>query len=188
MHLCDNTIENAIVNFGKYVDKCDEMKALGMKHHRKICTNLNMATYAIYTTLKQEGNPRPLKDVCMTAGIYSTADVWKLEKYFTRFNQKHFTRSNKTRNLTAKDLLYSYYTFLELDFNDANSMARMIEFLPSSIGFTPTTTAAAVMYHYTNKIKKIKCPLSKIAQLFQTSSMSIHRFMKQNNNLVDKIE
>ena len=188
MHLCNNTIETAILNFGKFVNKCDEIKALGIKQHRKINTNLNMATYAIYTTLKEEGNPRPLSHVCMAAGVYSTGDIWKLEKYFTRFSQGHFTRSNKTRNLTAKDLLYSYYSLLELDFNDANEMARMIEFIPSNNGFTPTTTAAALMYLYTNKIKKIKCPISKIAQLCQTSSMSIHRFMKRNKSLIDNMK
>ena len=186
INLCNATIENAIENFEKLLQKDEKIRNSGIMRPRKICTNLNIATYSIYNTLKQEGNPRPLKDVCGAAGISSTVDIWKLEKYFTRLNQKYFTRSSQNKILTAKDLLYGYYSYLDLSFNDANSMIRMLEFLPTSHGFTPTTTAASIMYLYINKIKKSKCSLIKIAQLFQTSTMSIHRFMKRSGKLVEE--
>ena len=64
----------------------------------------------------------------------------------------------------------------------------MIELLPSRNGFTPTTTIASLIYIYLNKIKINKCPLTKIAQLFQTSSMSVHRFMNHNRKFIDEMK
>ena len=187
LYLCNDSIENAIINFRKLFEKYDGMK-FGGKRRRRICTNLNIATYAIYFTLKKEGNPRPLKEICFATGVRSMHEVWKLEKYFAKSNQKHFTRSSQSRVLTAKDLLYSHYSFLELDFNDVNAIIRMIELLPSRNGFTPTTTIASLIYIYLNKIKNNKCPLTKIAQLFQTSSMSVHRFMNHNREFIDEMK
>ena len=115
LNICSETIENSIENFEKLLQKDEKMKNSGVVHHRKICNNLNIATYAIYYTLKHEGNPRPLKDICSAAGIGTMNDIWKLEKHFTKYNQIYFTRSNQAKNLTAKDLLYGYYSYLDMD-------------------------------------------------------------------------
>ena len=107
-------------------------------------------------------------------------EIWKLEKYFTQLNQKI---PEQTKVLTAEDLIYGYYTYLDLDYNDINIILKMMQSLSSNNGFTPTTTAAGLMYVYISKIKKRKCSMSKIAQLYQISKMSIHRFMKRNPNI-----
>ena len=185
INLCNESIENAINKFKTLFEKYDGMKFGGKRRRRKICTNLNIAVYAIYNTLKKEGNPRPLKEICYAAGVVSMHEVWKLEKYFAKSNENHFTRSSQTGVLTAKDLLYSHYSLLDLDFNDVNEIIRIIELLPSGNGCTPTTTIASLVYIYLNKIKNNKFPMTKITELFQTSSMSIHRFMKRNSEFID---
>ena len=139
-----------------------------------------MVIYSLYKTLKQDSIPRPLKEICTIANIQDLGEIWKLEKYFAQLNQKI---PEQTKVLTAEDLIYGYYTYLDLDFKDINIILRMIQSLPSNNGFTPTTIAAGLMYVYITKIKKRKCPMSKVAQLYQISKMSIHRFVKRNPNI-----
>ena len=182
LNLSDASIENAIFIFQKLRKKVNNLKYDWPKKapRKKIFSNKNLVIYSIYKTLKEESFPRPLKEICTIANIQDLREIWKLEKYFTQLNQKI---PEQTKVLTAEDLIYGYYTYLDLDYNDINIILKMMQSLSSNNGFTPTTTAAGLMYVYISKIKKGKCSMSKIAQLYQISKMSIHRFMKRNPNL-----
>ena len=182
LNLSDASIENALFIFQKLRKKVDNLKYDWPKKapRKKIFSNKNLVIYSIYKTLKEESFPRPLKEICTIANIQDLREIWKLEKYFTQLNQKI---PEQTKVLTAEDLIYGYYTYLDLDYNDINIILKMMQSLSSNNGFTPTTTAAGLMYVYISKIKKGKCSMSKIAQLYQISKMSIHRFMKRNPNL-----
>ena len=182
LNLSDASIENAIFIFQKLRKKVDNLKYDWPKKapRKKIFSNKNLVIYSIYKTLKEESFPRPLKEICTIANIQDLREIWKLEKYFTQLNQKI---PEQTKVLTAEDLIYGYYTYLDLDYNDINIILKMMQSLSSNNGFTPTTTAASLMYVYISKIKKRKCSMSKIAQLYQISKMSIHRFMKRNPNI-----
>ena len=182
LNLSDASIENAIFIFQKLRKKVDNLKYDWPKKapRKKIFSNKNLVIYSIYKTLKEESFPRPLKEICTIANIQDLREIWKLEKYFTQLNQKI---PEQTKVLTAEDLIYGYYTYLDLDYNDINIILKMMQCLSSNNGFTPTTTAASLMYVYISKIKKRKCSMSKIAQLYQISKMSIHRFMKRNPNI-----
>ena len=182
LNLPDSSIENAILKFKKLRKKVDAIKYDWPKKapKRKLFSNKNLVIYSLYTTLKKDSFPRPLKEICTVADIYDLGEIWKLEKYFTQLDTRI---PEETKTLTAKDLIHCYYTYLDLDFQDINFILRMLESLPSDNSFTPTTTAASLMYIYISKIKKKKCSMSKVAQLYQISKMSIHRFMKRNPNI-----
>ena len=182
LNLSDASIENAILNFQKLRKKIDDIRYDCPKKapKRKLFSNKNLVIYSLYTTLMQDLYPRPLKEICTAANIHDFGKIWKLEKYFTQLNRK-IPEDRKT--LTAKDLIYGYYTFLDLDFQDINIILRMLDTVSSSNSFTPTTTAASIMYIYITKIKKKKCSMSTVAQLYKISKMSIHRFMKSNPNI-----
>ena len=182
LNLSDASIENAISSFQKLRKKVDDLKYDWPKKapRRKLFSNKNLVIYSLYKTLKQDSFPRPLKEICTIANIRDLGEIWKLEKYFTRLNQRI---PERTKVLTAEDLIYGYYTYLDLDYKDINIILKMKQSLSSNNGFTPTTTAASLMYVYISKIKKRKCSMSKIAQLYQISKMSIHRFMKRNPNI-----
>ena len=182
LNLPDAIIENAILNFQKLRKKVDDIKNDWPKKapKRKLFSNKNLVIYSLYTILKQDSFPRPLKEICTVANIHDLGEIWKLEKYFTQLNTRI---PEETKTLTAKDLIHGYYTYLDLEFKDINIILRMLESLSSSNSFTPATTAAGLMYIYTSKIKKKKCSMSKVSQLYQISKMSIHRFMKRNPNI-----
>ena len=187
LNLSDATIENTILNFQKIRKKVDAMKYEWPKKapRQKLFSNKNLVIYSLYAILKHDSFPRPLKKICTVANIHNLGEIWKLEKYFTQLNTKI---PEETKALTAKDLIHSYYTYLDLDFKDINIILRMLDSLSSNNGFTPMTTAASLMYVYISKIKKNKCSMSKVAQLYQISKMSIHRFMKRNPNIDMVIE
>ena len=182
LNLSDASIENAIFIFQKLRKKVDNLKYDWPKKapRKKLFSNKNLVIYSLYKTLKQDSFPCLLKEICTIANIQDLGEIWKLEKYFTQLNQRI---PEQTKVLTAEDLIYGYYTYLDLDFQDINFILRMLESLPSDNSFTPTTTAASLMYIYISKIKKKKCSMSKVAQLYQISKMSIHRFMKRNPNI-----
>ena len=183
LNLPDSSIENAILKFKKLRKKVDAIKYDWPKKapKRKLFSNKNLVIYSLYTILKEHSIPRPLKEICIVANaIQDLGDIWKLEKYFTQLDQRI---PSKTKVLTAEVLIYGYYTFLDLDFKDVNIIIKMMQSLSSNSGFTPTTTAAGLMYVYICKIKRRKYSMSKIAELFQISKMSIHRFMKRNPNI-----
>ena len=182
LNLPDASIENAFLKFQKLRKQVDDIKYDWPKKapKRKLFSNKNLVIYSLYTTLKKDSFPRPLKEICTVADIYDLGEIWKLEKYFTQLDTRI---PEETKTLTAKDLIHCYYTYLDLDFQDINFILRMLESLPSDNSFTPTTTAASLMYIYISKIKKKKCSMSKVAQLYQISKMSIHRFMKRNPNI-----
>ena len=182
LNLSDASIDNAISSFQRLRKKVDTLKYDWPKKapRRKLFSNKNLVIYSLYKTLKQDSIPRPLKEICTIANIKDLGEIWKLEKYFAQLNQKI---PEQTKVLTAEDLIYGYYTYLDLEFKDINIILRMIQSLPSNNGFTPTTIAASLMYVYITKIKKRKCPMSKVAQLYQISKMSIHRFVKRNPNI-----
>ena len=182
LNLSDATIENAILNFQKLRKKVDDMRYDWPKKapKRKLFSNKNLVIYSLYITLKKELFPRPLKELCMVANIHNLGEIWKVEKYFTQLETRV---PEETKALTAKDLIHGYYTYLDLEFKDINIILRMLKSLSSNNGFTPTTTAASLMYIYISKVKRKKCSMSKIAELYQISKMSIHRFMKHNPNI-----
>ena len=183
MNLSRGSIENSILKFKSLRDRCKEINFGGPRKSKKIRSNINLAAFSIYDTLRDELHPRTLKEICVAANIGKVGDVWKLEK---QFGQKKQELPQKP--LSAKDLIFGYYTFLDLDYNDAKTILEMAEFVQKLYGecsFMPTTVASALMYIYINKIKGKKCSLQRIAQMYHTSTMSISRFIKRNPTLAE---
>ena len=182
LNLSNATIENTILYFHKIRKQVDDIKYDWPKKapKRKLFSNKNLVIYSLYAILKQDSFPRPLKEICTVANIHNLSEIWKLEKYFTQLDTRI---PEEIKPLTAKDLIHTYYAYLDLDFKDINIILKMLKSLSSNNGFTPTTTAASLMYIYISKIKKKKCSMSKVAQLYQISKMSIHRFIKRNPNI-----
>ena len=183
LNMSDASIENVLMMFEKLRKKVDDKKYNWPKKapKQKMFSNKNLVIYSLYITLQQASFPRPLKELCIVANIHDIGEIWKLEKYFTLLETKN---PEETKSLTAKDLVFGYYTYLDLDFKDTNIILRMLQSLPSNNSFTPTTTAASIMYIYISKVKKKKCSMAKIAELYRISKMSIHRFMKSNPDIV----
>ena len=129
-------------------------------------------SYVIYQFLKSENLPRSMKEVSKYMSVSSNS-LWKIER----------SQSWKLPSSTPKQLLETYYRHMDLSFKDMIAISELIEsFQSSTTSFAPSSVCSGLCYFYC-KEKKIQTSMKKIACIFHTSVMSIHRFLKHYRNL-----
>ena len=137
--------------------------------------NEHLLAYALYTTCKLENCPRSLVEISNVSAI-TTKSLRRIEKYFSL--EKN---NQRTKSLSAKDLLYTFYPYLDLSFHDLKTILGMLENSSSSIQFSPSTIAAGLVYLYISKNIIKSCTIKKISDIFQTTPMSIYRYKNDYN-------
>ena len=91
------------------------------------------------------------------------------------------TPSTRLKPINAKDIILTHYQYItDLSFEDVKQMFHKLNTL-GPISFTPTTTAAGVVYLYTNTAECKKQTLQQVSSLFKVTPMSIQRFVKKYN-------
>ena len=137
--------------------------------------NEHLLAYALYITCKLEKCPRSLIEISNVSTI-STKSLRRIEKYFSM--EKN---NQRTKSLSAKDLLYSFYPYLDLSFHDLKIILSMLETSSSPVQFSPSTVAAGLVYLYVSKNGIKLCTMKKISDIFQTTPMSIYRYKNDYN-------
>ena len=135
----------------------------------------HVLAYALYITCKLENCPRSLIEISNVSNI-SIKNLRRIEKYFSL--EKN---NQRTKSLSAKDLLYTFYPFLDLSFQDLKVILSMLENSSSSVQFSPSTEAAGLVYLYIRKNSNKSCTIKKISDVFQTTPMSIYRYKNDYN-------
>ena len=137
--------------------------------------NEHLLAYALYTTCKLEKCPRSLVEISNVSSI-RIKSLRKIEKYFSLQQN-----NQRTKSLSPKDLLYTFYLYLDLTFNDLKKIFVMLENSSSSVQFSPSTIAAGLVYLYISENKIKSCTIKKISDVFQTTPMSIYRYRSNYN-------
>ena len=89
------------------------------------------------------------------------------------------TPSTRLKPITAKDIILTHYPYITgFSFDDVKQIFHKLNNL-GQINFNPSTTAAGMVYLYTNTVKCKKKPLQQVSSLFQVTPMSIQRFIKK---------
>ena len=135
----------------------------------------HLLAYALYTTCKLEKCPRSLVEISNISAI-TTKSLRRIEKYFSM--EKN---NQRTKSLSAKDLLYTFYPYLDLSFQDLKIILSMLETSSSTVQFSPSTVAAGLVYLYVSKNGIKSCTIKKISDIFQTTPMSIYRYKNDYN-------
>ena len=130
-----------------------------------------IVSYVIYQFLKSENLPRSMKEVSKYM-LVSSNSLWKIER----------SQSLKLPSSTPKQLLETYYRHVGLSFKDMIAVSDLIDsFQNLDTSFAPSSICSGLCYFYC-KEKKIQTSMKKIAGIFHTSVMSIHRFLKHYHN------
>ena len=135
----------------------------------------HVLAYALYITCKLENCPRSLVEISNVSNI-TTKKLRRIEKYFSL--EKN---NQRTKSLSAKDLLYTFYPYLDLSFQDLKTILSMLENSSSPVQFSPSTVAAGLVYLYISKNSNKSCTIKKISDVFQTTPMSIYRYKNDYN-------
>ena len=135
----------------------------------------HLLAYALYTTCKLEKCPRSLVEISNISAI-TTKSLRRIEKYFSM--EKN---NQRTKSLSAKDLLNTFYPYLDLSFQDLKIILSMLETSSSTVQFSPSTVAAGLVYLYVSKNGIKSCTIKKISDIFQTTPMSIYRYKNDYN-------
>ena len=93
------------------------------------------------------------------------------------------TPPTRLKPITAKDIILTHYPYITgFSFDDVKQIFHKLNNL-GPINFTPLTTAAGIVYLYTNTVKGKKQTLQQVSSLFQVTPMSIQRFIKKYKTL-----
>ena len=178
LHLPESTIQNTFRKYKNTRKLINSRIALGQKNKNELISKKNLMVYSLYVRLKIEGVPRSLKDIC-SLGDVRTSTIIIIEKFL---EQHHLSGGLRSKPLSAKNLIQSHYTYLDnFEFADLQVTMVWLDKL-RFCSFSPATTAAGVTFLYLNERKKSKVSQSKIANLFQVTSVSIQRFLKRYKN------
>ena len=140
-------------------------KFVKLENGNKKFENNLLATYCIYSVLKQENCPRSMKTLSYHTG-FSTKLIWSVERYFEERNKP----------LTPQDILTTYYTYLDFEYSDLLEMIKMLESITDEKDFAPLSIAGGTIYLYSKQNNK-KHNVKTIAGLIHTSTMSIYRYV-----------
>ena len=184
LHLYESSMNNCLMEFFRIKSKMTQMLhehfAGPQKNRRQLLSNKNLLVYSIYTTLKFEECPRSLKEICYYAGGIPFNAIHQIEKFFCS-QDKHnsLLTTKRLKPISAKDLILSHYTYLDMIcFDDVNQILKLLDIIkPNS--FSPSTTAAGLVYLYVKFIKKCKITFVLTSALFKVTSMSVQRFVKR---------
>lgn len=158
LNLPKSTIEHA---FKRYQDLTCGKSGFHKEH---------LLAYSLYTTCKLEKCPRSMVEISNVSAI-PVKSLRKIEKCFA------LEKNNpRTKPLCAKDLLYTFYPYLDLSFQDLKIIVGMLETSNHSVKFSPATVAAGLVYIYSNQNNIKSCTMKNISDIFQTTPMSIYRY------------
>ena len=94
-------------------------------------------------------------------------------------DEKKGEKIDGVKPITAKDIILTHYTCItDFSFEDVKQMNHKINTL-GQINFSPSTTAAGVVYLYAKNVKCKKQTLQQVSSLFRVTSMSIQRFIRK---------
>ena len=105
-------------------------------------------------------------------------NILKLDVFLEK-NRDEETPPTRVKPIDAKDIILTHYTcIIDFSFEDVKQMNHRINTLEKN-SFSPTTTAAGVVYLYAKTAKSKKQTLKQVSTLFNVSTMSIQRFINK---------
>jgi transcription initiation factor TFIIIB Brf1 subunit/transcription initiation factor TFIIB len=175
LHLHKSSIDIAYHEYYKNRKKID--KSLTRKP--LFLSPENVLIYSIYTALKKDSCPRSIKEICNIA-VLKDRSILKIGTFLEKIRDED-TPSTRLKPINAKDIILTHYQYItDLSFEDVKQMFHKLNTL-GPISFTPSTTAAGVVYLYTNTAEHKKQTLQQVSSLFKVTPMSIQRFVKKYN-------
>ena len=163
LNLPKSTIEHA---FKRYQDLTCGKSGFHKEH---------LLAYSLYTTCKLENCPRSMVEISNVSAI-PVKSLRKIEKCFAMESN-----NPRTKPLCAKDLLYTFYPYLDLSFQDLKIILGMLKTSSHSVKFSPATEAAGLVYLYSSQNNIKSCTIKNISDIFQTTPMSIYRYKNYYN-------
>ena len=180
LHLKRSSIDTAYCKYKKNTEKIQKILNCPNKklHHKSFLSPEIILIFSIYTALKKDFCPRSIKEVCNISGLPECTKVLKLAAFLEK-NKGDDTPSIRLRPMNAKDVILTHYTYIEdFSFEDVRQMNHIINTLEKNT-FSPTTTAAGVVYLYAKTVKSKKQTLNQVSSLFHVTTMSIQRFINK---------
>ena len=181
LHLHQSSIDIAYCEYNKNTNKIQK----SLNHPNKKPSFLspeNVLIYSIYTALKKDFCPRSIKEICNIAGWLKHKNILKIGTFLEKSRDKN-TPPTRLKPITAKDIILTHYPYITgFSFDDVKQIFHKLNNL-GPIKFTPLTTAAGIVYLYTNTVKGKKQTLQQVSSLFQVTPMSIQRFIKKYKTL-----
>ena len=178
LHLHQSSIDIAYFEYKKNTKKIE--KSLNHRPNKKpsLLSHENVLIYSIYTALKKDSCPRSIKEICNIAGGLKPKNILQIGTFLEKSRDKH-TPPTRLKPITAKDIILTHYPYITgLSFDDVKQIFHKLNNL-EPINFTPSTTAAGIVYLYTNTVTCKKQTLQQVSSLFQVTPMSIQRFIKK---------
>ena len=176
LHLNRSSIDLAYWEYKKNTKKIQ--KILNYPNKKPFLSPEIILIFSIYTALKKDFCPRSIKEVCNISGLPECTKVLKLAAFLEK-NKGDDTPSIRLRPLNAKDIILTHYLYIEdFSYEDVKQMNHRINTLEKN-SFSPTTTAAGVVYLYAKTAKSKKQTLKQVSTLFNVSTMSIQRFINK---------
>ena len=176
LHLNQSSIDLAYWEYKKNTKKIE--KILNYPNKKPFLSPEIILIFSIYTALKKDSCPRSIKEVCNISGLPECTKVLKLAAFLEK-NKGDDTPSIRLRPMNAKDVILTHYTYIEdFSFEDVRQMNHIINTLEKNT-FSPTTTAAGVVYLYAKTVKSKKQTLNQVSSLFHVTTMSIQRFINK---------
>ena len=176
LHLNQSSIDLAYWEYKKNTKKIE--KILNYPNKKPFLSPEIILIFSIYTALKKHSCPRSIKEVCNISGLPECTKVLKLGAFLEK-NKGDDTPSIRLRPMDAKDVLLTHYMYIEgFSYEDVKQMINRINTLEKNT-FSPTTTAAGVVYLYAKTVKSKKQTLNQVSSLFHVTTMSIQRFINK---------
>ena len=178
LHLHQSSIDIAHCEYKKQNKKKIE-KSLNYPNKKpSLLSPENVLIYSIYTALKKDSCPRSIKEICNIAGVLKHKSILKIGTFLEKSRDED-TPPTRLKPITAKDIILTHYPYITcLSFDDVKQIFHKLNNL-GQINFTPSTTAAGLVYLYTKTSKCKKQTLQQVLSLFQVTPMSIQRFIKK---------
>ena len=177
LHLHQSSIDIAHCEYNKNTNKIEN--TLNHPHKKpSLLSPENVLIYSIYTALKKDSCPRSIKEICNIAGGLKPIEILKIGTFLEKSRDED-TPPESLKPLTAKDIILTHYPYItDFTFDDVKQIFHKLNKL-KQISFTPSTTAAGMVYLYANTVKCKKQTLQQVWSLFQVTPMSIQRFIKK---------
>ena len=180
LHLHQSSIDIAYCEYIKNTMKIEKILNHPNKkqYHTSFLSHENVLIYSIYTALKKDFCPRSIKEICNIAGVLKPRNILKIDTFLEKSRDED-TSPTRLKPITAKDIMLTHYPYItDFSSDDVKQMFHRLNTL-GQINFSPSTTAAGVVYLYTNTVKCKKQTLQQVSSLFHVTPMSIQRFIKK---------
>ena len=175
LHISPTSVNNAYTEYQKNVQK---IAALSSSKKKLVHSYENILVFSIYVTLKKDSCPRSIKELCYFSGGLKPLNVLQVGTFLEKSRNKR-TPPQRLKPVTAKDIILTHYPYIEgLTFDDNKQIFHRLNCI-EPVNFTPVTTAASLVYMYTNFVIGNKQTLQQISSLFHVTPVSIQRFLNK---------